>query len=69
MVMMSRFHREERGSIPRKGTQQDGAEEACLAHNQEVVGSKPTSARCNFKVRWFSGRIIDFQLIDQGSIP
>ena len=22
----------------------DGAEEACLAHNQEVVGSKPTSA-------------------------
>ena len=27
-----------------KGTR-DGAEEARLAHNQEVVGSKPTSAK------------------------
>ena len=44
MVMMSRFHREERGSIPRKGIQQDGAEEACLAHNQEVDRSKLSPA-------------------------
>lgn len=51
------------------GLKQSGAGEACLAHNQEVVGSKPTSASCNFMVRWFSGRIIDFQSIDQGSIP
>ena len=46
MVMMPRFHRGERGSIPRKGTQQDGAEEACLAHNQEVIRSKLIPAKC-----------------------
>ena len=48
MVMMPRFHRGERGSIPRKGTQQDGAEEACLAHNQEVTGSKPVPATISY---------------------
>ena len=32
----------------------DGAEEACLAHNQEVAGSKPASANKFFN---FSGGV------------
>ena len=42
----STVNREVAGSSPAGTAKQNGAEEACLAHNQEVNGSKPFSAIC-----------------------
>jgi hypothetical protein len=49
----------------------DGAEEACLAHNQEVAGSKPASANNFFNSGGCSSGVERIVCIDEarGSIP